>query len=96
MIDGHGRVRITDFGLAVAAGDETETAQMFGTPAFMAPEQFAGKGATVRSDIYALGLILYEIYCGRKAFTAPTIVELREQKEGITSLPQAPCNAVPL
>src|SRR5262245_43246137 len=82
MIDGHGRVRITDFGLAVAAGDETQASEIFGTPAYMAPEQFAGKGATVRSDIYALGQILYEIYSGRKAFTAPTIAELRAQKEG--------------
>jgi serine/threonine-protein kinase len=80
MIDGHGRVRITDFGIAVAA-DEAQTAQTFGTPAYMAPEQFAGKGASVRSDIYALGLILYEIYSGKKAFTARTVAELREQKE---------------
>jgi len=87
MIDGHGRVRITDFGLAVAAGDETPAAQstqMFGTPAYMAPEQFAGQGATVRSDIYALGLILYEIYSGKRAFSAPTVAELRAQKEGQT------------
>jgi serine/threonine-protein kinase len=88
MINGHGRVRITDFGLAIAAGDDTQTAEMFGTPAYMAPEQFAGKGSSVRSDIYALGLILYEIYSGRKAFTATTIAELREQKEGRT--PTAP------
>jgi serine/threonine-protein kinase len=88
MIDGRGRVRITDFGLAVAVGDEAETAEMFGTPAYMAPEQFAGKGASVRSDIYALGLILYEIYCGRRVFTATTIAELREQKETLT--PSAP------
>jgi serine/threonine-protein kinase len=80
MIDGHGRVRITDFGLAVAAGDETQLAEVLGTPAYMAPEQFEGKGATVRSDIYALGLVLYEIYSGRKAFTAPTIAELRARK----------------
>jgi Protein kinase domain len=88
MIDGHGRVRITDFGLAVAAGDETQTAQMFGTPAYMAPEQFAGRGASVRSDIYALGLILYEIYSGKKAFMAATIADLRAQKDGQT--PTAP------
>src|SRR6185503_14667778 len=70
MIDGHGRVRITDFGLAIAAGDETQAAEGFGTPAYMAPEQFAGKGASARSDIYSLGLILYEIFCGKRAFTA--------------------------
>src|SRR6516165_10150980 len=56
MIDGHGRVRITDFGLAVAAGEEKGSAEVFGTPAYMAPEQFAGKSGTVRSDIYSLGL----------------------------------------
>ena len=54
----------------------------------MAPEQFAGKGASVRSDIYALGLILYETYCGKPAFSAATIAELREQKEA--QIPTAP------
>lgn len=88
MLDGHGRVRITDFGLAIAVGDESQAEEIAGTPAYMAPEQLAGKGATVRSDIYSLGLILYEIYTGKKAFMAKTLVELREQKE--THTPRAP------
>jgi predicted Ser/Thr protein kinase len=88
MLDGHGRVRITDFGLAIAAEDETQAAEIAGTPAYMAPEQLAGKGATVRSDIYSLGLVLYEIYTGKKAFTATNLAELREQKE--THTPRAP------
>jgi Protein kinase domain len=88
MIDGHGRVRITDFGIAVAMEDETQAAEMSGTPAYMAPEQLAGKGASVRSDIYSLGLILYELCSGKRAFTATTIAELREQKERHT--PRAP------
>src|SRR5438876_1838740 len=67
MIDGHGRVRIMDFGIAVATGDETVEGQIVGTPAYMAPEQFAGMPATERSDIYSLGLVLYEIYCGKRA-----------------------------
>src|SRR5262249_16300969 len=54
MIDGRGRARITDFGLAVAAGEALE-GEISGTPAYMAPEQLAGKGASVRSDVYALG-----------------------------------------
>ena len=88
MLDGHGRVRITDFGLAIAAEDEEQAEEIAGTPAYMAPEQLAGKGATVRSDIYSLGLILYETYTGKKAFKAKTLAELREQKE--TQIPRAP------
>ena len=88
MIDGHGRVRITDFGLAIAIEDESQTVEIAGTPAYMAPEQLAGKGATVRSDIYSLGLVLYEIYTGKKAFAASTLAELRQQKETYT--PRAP------
>jgi serine/threonine protein kinase len=87
MLDGHGRVRITDFGLAIAQGDETQAAEIAGTPAYMAPEQLAGKGATVRSDMYSLGLVLYEIYTGKKAFTATALAELRQQKE--THTPRA-------
>jgi serine/threonine protein kinase len=88
MLDGHGRVRITDFGLAIAVEDESQATEIAGTPAYMAPEQLAGKGATVRSDMYSLGLVLYEIYTGKKAFTAATLAELRQQKETYT--PRAP------
>src|SRR5262249_29952027 len=77
---GHGRVRITDFGLAIALGDD-QLDDIAGTPAYMAPEQLAGKGATTLSDIYAFGLILYEICTGKKAHPAATIAELRAQKE---------------
>jgi serine/threonine-protein kinase len=84
MIDGHGRVRITDFGLAVAADEETDEREVLGTPAYMAPEQFAGKGATTRSDIYSFGLVLYEIFGGKRAFTATTIADLRQQKDNQT------------
>jgi len=89
MIDGHGRVRITDFGLAIATTEEDQpSGDTSGTPAYMAPEQLAGKGATVRSDIYALGLVLYEILSGKRAFTSLTIAALREEKE--QSTPTAP------
>jgi len=81
MIDGRGHVRITDFGLAVAAGDDAAAADVAGTPAYMAPEQFAGKGASAQSDIYALGLVLYELYTGRRAFDASSLAELRAKKE---------------
>jgi serine/threonine protein kinase len=58
MIDSHGEVRIMDFGLAAIA-DQLDTSDAFsGTPAYMAPEQLAGTGATSQSDLYALGLVL--------------------------------------
>ena len=75
LIDGRGRARITDFGLAVAE----ESAPLHvsaGTPAYMAPEQLAGDAASQRSDIYALGLVLYEIFTGRRTFEAGSTQEL--------------------
>src|SRR5256885_2771535 len=86
MIDGDGNVRITDFGLAVAAGDVS--ASLAGTPQYMAPEQLAGGSATVRSDIYALGLVLFEIFTGRRVHDAKTVHELRLQHDtGATLTP---------
>ena len=68
MLDGRGQVVITDFGLAGVA-DQIHGAEVrSGTPAYMAPEQLAGKEVSVRSDIYALGLVLYEVFTGKRAF----------------------------
>ena len=92
MLDGHGRVRITDFGLAIAGADHAH-GDTAGTPVYMAPEQLAGKGASVRSDVYALGLVLYEICTGRRAFTAATLAELRERKEHEAPVPPAEVRA---
>ena len=80
MLDGRGRVRITDFGLAVASDAVGLEADMSGTPVYMAPEQLAGKGASVRSDIYALGLVLHELYTGKRAYSAGSFEELRVRK----------------
>jgi serine/threonine protein kinase len=68
MIDGRGQVVITDFGLAVFAGQLGRTHVRDGTPAYMAPEQLAGKEVSLQSDIYALGLVLHEIFTGKRAF----------------------------
>ncbi len=87
MIDGRGRAKITDFGLAVLGkgGDEEEGA---GTPAYMAPEQLAGGAATVQSDLYALGLVLYELFTGQRPFSASSAQELaRLQRESTPTNP---------
>jgi serine/threonine-protein kinase len=79
MIDGQGQVRITDFGLAVIAGEVDQV--RVGTPAYMAPEQLSGKGVSVQSDLYALGLVLYELFTGRRAYTATNVAELVRQHQ---------------
>ena len=67
LIDGRGRVRIADFGLAALADERRDVNVLAGTPAYMAPEQLAGRGASMRSDVDALGLVLYEIFTGKSA-----------------------------
>ena len=76
MIDGHGRARLTDFGLAVRE-DESLVGESAGTPAYMAPERLEGRPATVQSDIYALGLVLYEVFTGHRVFEATTLAGWR-------------------
>jgi len=80
MLDGAGKIRITDFGLASVAASIQGADARAGTPAYMAPEQLAGREVTVRSDIYSLGLILYEILTGKRAFDAATLTELTKQR----------------
>jgi serine/threonine-protein kinase len=77
MIDGEGRVRLMDFSLASIGVPEATRA---GTPRYMAPEQLKGKPATEATDIFALGLVLYEIFTGRRAFTAKSTADLAVQQ----------------
>ena len=75
MIDGRGRARITDFGVAAIAREVRGADVLAGTPAYMAPEQLKGQDASVRSDVYSLGLVLYELFTGRRAVEAKNISE---------------------
>jgi eukaryotic-like serine/threonine-protein kinase len=92
MIDGRGKARITDFGLAVVSEELRGEEAMAGTPAYMAPEQLTGKEVTQRSDIYALGLVLYELFTGKRVFEARSIQELVELHE--KSTPPTPSSHV--
>ena len=76
MIDGRGHARITDFGLAVGTADSTE-GEVAGTPAYMAPESFEGKPATVQSDLYSLGVVLFELYTGNRPWEASKVSDWR-------------------
>jgi hypothetical protein len=83
MLDGTGKVRITDFGLAGTTGEAVRA----GTPAYMAPEQLAGNEVTGRSDIYSLGLVLYEIFTGQRALDGKNLAELIQKREQSGILP---------
>ncbi len=73
MLDRQGEVVITDFGLAAFADQIPAHDARSGTPSYMAPEQLANGEVTARSDIYALGLVLYEIFTGKRAFQSATL-----------------------
>ncbi|HYI12109.1 MAG TPA: serine/threonine-protein kinase [Thermoanaerobaculia bacterium] len=85
MIDEHGDVRIADFGVAALSEGVSGREAMIGTPAYMAPEQLAGGELTTRSDIYALGLVLYEAFTGNRPFAATTPPEIVRVRLGDTS-----------
>jgi len=73
-----GRIKITDFGIARIMEEPSITAdgQVFGTPSYMSPEQVAGKPLDPRTDIFSLGIMLYEMLTGRKPFTGDTVVTI--------------------
>ncbi len=86
MLDGRGEVLIMDFGLAGVAHEIEDVRS--GTPAYMAPEQLAGKEVTARSDIYSLGLVLYELFTGKAAFDGKTLEEIaRVRRDSAPSRP---------
>ncbi len=92
MLDEHGEVRITDFGIAALAIEDRR--EMAGTPAYMSPEQLEGHELTARSDIYSLGLVLYELFTGKKAFEATSLPELLRLRRSDTT-PTSPAEHVP-
>ena len=92
LIDGAGNAYISDFGLAKSSdpGDAnlTHAGMLTGTPKYMSPEQVEGKPADKRSDLYALGLILYEMVTGKLPFTGNSAVQVMYQR--LKQSPQSP------
>lgn len=70
MVDSHGVLKVMDFGIAklLEHGNSITMGHILGTPAYMAPEQVAGKPVDFRTDLYAVGIVLYELLAGRSPF----------------------------
>jgi len=81
ILDFRGFVKLTDFGIALAVTSEglDQPGVVTGKISYMSPEQAAGQAVDYRSDIYSLGLVLYELLTGQRVYTARTVAEVREQ-----------------
>lgn len=83
MLDKRGEVLICDFGLAALPEQINPAEFRQGTPAYMAPEQIKGTAVTAQSDIYALGLVLYELYTGKRPYSGKNVQEILVQQEAM-------------
>jgi serine/threonine-protein kinase len=95
LVTDEGRVKVTDFGIAKAAStsvdveaDLTQTGAIVGTARYLAPEQVDGGPQDRRTDVYSLGVVLYEMLCGRPPYTADT--ELAVAMQHVHATPVAP------
>src|SRR5947208_1999908 len=89
IIDEEGRAKVTDFGIARAgASDMTETGSIMGTAQYLSPEQAQGHAVSARSDLYAIGIVLYEMLAGRVPFDGESAVTIALKQ--VSELPVPP------
>ena len=97
MVDSEGRVKLIDFGIAANAGSRRLTfaklSQAMGTPDYISPEQVKGGRGDARSDIYALGVMLYEMLTGKVPFTGPNPFVIMNDR--LLNNPIPPCEIDP-
>ena len=90
MIKDDGQIKITDFGIAMALNSTqlTQTNSVMGSVHYLPPEQASGKGATVKSDIYSMGIIFYELLTGKLPFKGENAVEiaLKQMRDPLPSI----------
>lgn len=89
IVDDEGRAKVTDFGIARAgASDMTQTGSIMGTAQYLSPEQAQGHAVTARSDLYSIGIILYELLTGKVPFEADSAVTIALKQ--VSEAPVAP------
>src|SRR5256714_876636 len=94
LVDGEGRLKVTDFGIARAGPSQmTEEGSIIGTAQYLSPEQAQGAPVTPASDLYSVGIVLYELLTGSVPFTGETPVELAMKH--LSKVPEAPSHLRP-
>jgi eukaryotic-like serine/threonine-protein kinase len=94
IIDEEGRAKVTDFGIARAgASDMTETGSIMGTAQYLSPEQAQGHSVSARSDLYAIGIVLYEMFAGRVPFDGESAVTIALKQVSEAPVPPSAYNA---
>jgi serine/threonine-protein kinase len=89
MVSRDGAIKVADFGVArIESSNLTQTGDVIGTPSYMSPEQFAGETADPRTDLYAVGVILYELLTRRRPFEGPNNAVIMHKV--FTETPKAP------
>ena len=93
LVTSEGRTKLMDFGMARLASHETRDTPLLGTPAYWCPEQIMGKAQDARSDIFSLGVVLYEMVTGHRPFDADTLQGICSRVLSSTPLPPSQGNA---
>jgi serine/threonine protein kinase len=92
LITDEGRVKLMDFGMARLASRDTGATPLLGTPAYWCPEQIMGKPQDARSDLFSLGVVLYEMVVGKRPFDADSLQGICGRVLSSTPLPPSHAN----
>src|SRR5437016_12623038 len=94
LVDSEGRLKVTDFGIARAGASQmTEAGSIIGTAQYLSPEQAKGTAVDARSDLYSVGIVLYEMLTGKVPFTGDTPLEIAMKH--LSSVPDPPSKLRP-